>query len=451
MNKQPQHASSNSVEAALAREMAAGVRLAVIVRLLVLAVVALWTEARLGLETGSYYLLFITLFALLGVAQWFISRKPGKTSRLIHAALIAADMLLLSFILTQPPPGAPETWPQAMQLRLGNHDFLFVFVALSVLTYTPGLALWTGLSAAFAWVLAVLNVLNAPESFTVLNPAQFREIEVEALLSLLLDKHYVSTVLLTNQTILIIVITSILSVAVWRSRRLLFKQVHAASERANLARYFSPNLLPTLTRSDRIADTVQNRPAAVLFADIVGFTRISEGQTPEQTIAMLRDFHGLMAASVFDHGGTLHKFIGDAVMATFGAIQQREDDAAAALQGARTMLERLQTWNINRTAAGEPPISIGIGIHYGPVVLGNIGDAQCLEFAVLGDTVNVASRLESLCRSLNASITLSDAAYQRALEADPTTATQGLTDTGSHELRGRDQPIHVLMLPRPPV
>lgn len=439
---------AGDINTALRRELAAGVRLAVLTRLAVLVVVALWTEARLGLETGSYYLLFIVGFALLGIAQWWICRIPGRTARLVQAALILADMLLLSFVLTQPPPTAPEAWPEAMQLRLGNHDFLYLFVALSVLTYTPGLALWTGIAAAFSWTLAVLDVLAAPPSFTIANPALFREMSTQELLNVLLDEYYVSTVLLANEVILTLAITGVLAVAVWRSRRLLQSQVRAAAESSNLARYFSPDLVPRLAQSGGMSDIVRSQPANVLFADIIGFTKFSEGQTPTQTIAMLREFHGLMAQTIFAYQGTVHKFIGDAVMATFGALQETERDAGNAIACARAMVETLEVWNLRREASGLPRIAMGIGVHYGPLVLGNIGDEQCLEFAAIGDTVNVASRLENLCRELDASLVVSAASYEHALSSGERTGLPDLLAQGKREIRGRDEPIEIFVLRR---
>ena len=101
---------------------------------------------------------------------------------------------------------------------------------------------------------------------------------------------------------------------------------------------------------------------------------------------------------MFAHGGTLDKFIGDSVMATFGTPQPGPRDAAHALACARAMLASLGVWNSERTARGEMALRAGIGLHFGPVVLGDIGDERRLEFAVLGDTVNTASRLEGLTR-----------------------------------------------------
>ena len=157
-------------------------------------------------------------------------------------------------------------------------------------------------------------------------------------------------------------------------------------------------------------DTV-GRGAAVLFADMVGFTAISERLAPDALVGLLREFHGRLArlAFAFAHDGTVDKYIGDAIMVHFGTPRPQKDDPARALACAAAMIAEVGRWNAERARAGEAPIGIGIGVHYGEVLVGNIGDARRLEYTVLGDTVNVASRLERLTRETGAPLVVSDA------------------------------------------
>ena len=119
--------------------------------------------------------------------------------------------------------------------------------------------------------------------------------------------------------------------AVWRARRLLLRQVQSERARANLSRYVSPDLVDKLAQGQSPLATSEQRKVAVLFVDIIGFTRIAEDSTPERIIVMLRGFHRRMAAAVFACGGTVDKYAGDSVMATFGALEEGEDDASRAL------------------------------------------------------------------------------------------------------------------------
>jgi adenylate cyclase len=166
--------------------------------------------------------------------------------------------------------------------------------------------------------------------------------------------------------------------------------------------------------------------------------------TPEEVMAMLRAFHGRMEAEVFRHGGCLEKFIGDALLATFGVPDIGPRDATDTLACARGMLAALSDWNRERVAAGLPPMRMGLGLHYGPVVAGDIGSERSMAFATVGDTTNVTSRLQSLTRDLGATIVASGALVM-AIERENSDVAllKGLAPRGPHTLRGRDTPIDI--------
>jgi adenylate cyclase len=151
----------------------------------------------------------------------------------------------------------------------------------------------------------------------------------------------------------------------------------------------------------------------VLFVDIVGFTAFADARTAEEVVRTLREFHALMEREVFRHSGTLDKHLGDGLMATFGTPFAGEADASNALRCAQAMMAAAGRWSGERKAAGEAPILVSFGLHYGPVVLGDIG-LTCLEFAVIGSTVNAASRLEALTRALDCALVASDDLVRRA-------------------------------------
>jgi adenylate cyclase len=160
-------------------------------------------------------------------------------------------------------------------------------------------------------------------------------------------------------------------------------------------------------------------------------------------MALLRDFHGRMEAEVFRHGGCLEKFIGDALLATFGIPDPGPRDATDALACARGMQAALHAWNRERDGAGLRPLRMGLGLHHGPVVAGDIG-SRSMAFATVGDTTNVASRLQALTRELGVTIVASGAlvaAIER--EAADLTLLRGLTARGATALRGRDTPIEL--------
>jgi adenylate cyclase len=191
---------------------------------------------------------------------------------------------------------------------------------------------------------------------------------------------------------------------------------------------------------------VRRETVAVLFADIVGFTRMAERMPPEAVMAMLREFHQRMTAAIFACGGTVEKYIGDAILAVFGLPHASAQDAANALRCADRMLAALEVWNRDRELRDEPPLAIGIGLNYGPAVIGDVGSDQGLSFTVIGDTVNTASRLQGLTRSLTTLLVASDAlvvAARNASMPELEPILPRLEDRGEQSLRGRSEPVHV--------
>jgi adenylate cyclase len=216
----------------------------------------------------------------------------------------------------------------------------------------------------------------------------------------------------------------------------------AERARANLARYFSPNLVDLLAESDEPLGPVRRQTVAVLFADIVGFTRMAEAMTPEAVVGLLREFHQRMADQIFACGGTIEKYIGDEIFAVFGLPDASPHDASTALRCAALMLKAIEAWNAERAQQGEPPLSIGIGLNYGPAVMGDVGTEHSLAFTVIGDTVNIASRLQGLTRDLKTPLVVADAILKQ-IGGDPAALPVKLQDLGEHELRGRSGAIRI--------
>jgi adenylate cyclase len=221
-----------------------------------------------------------------------------------------------------------------------------------------------------------------------------------------------------------------------------------AAERArnNLSRYFSPNIVELLAAQDEPLGAGRRQTVAVLFADIVAFTRMAEVMAPEDVLAMLREFHARMTAQIFASGGTVDQYMGDGIFAVFGAPTASSNDAANALNCAEMMLDTLEHWNDEREEEGEARLDIGIGVNYGPVVLGDVGSEHSMSFTAIGDTVNTAARLQALTRSLKTPLVVGDALVRAVHALSPETAAErihGLEDRGEHTLRGRASPVGV--------
>jgi adenylate cyclase len=205
---------------------------------------------------------------------------------------------------------------------------------------------------------------------------------------------------------------------------------------SNFQRYFAPELAGEIAAHE---EEVQLGGAkcrvVVLFSDIRGFTALSERLSPEETASVLNEYFTAMVDIVFQHGGTLDKFMGDALMALWGAPLARPDDADRAMSAALAMQRRLRDLTPQWTARGRPRLEVGIGLSVGEVFAGNIGSARRLEYTVLGDAVNTASRL---CAEAGPGEILIAEPIRAALARPP--AMAGLPPM---QLKGKSQPVPV--------
>jgi adenylate cyclase len=430
------------LDAAFGRAQRDGMRVALHARFAALAVLAFWVLATQHGDGSRFYgLSAVALFAASGVAYSWLGEHSRKRNRSrVAYAFVGLDALLLSVLLVIPNPFDPMTLPPPMLLRGEGFLYFFVLLGLVALSYSPGLVLWFGAISSVGRGGAIAAIALDPRAHvdTGLFSAPMSG---EARLAAYLDPWFVDLTAQAHDILLLIVVSATLAVVVDRSRRLVFRQATVERERANLARYFSPTMIDELAETDVPLDVTRRQDVAVLFADIVGFTAMASQRTPEEVIALLRDFQGRMEGCAFAHRGTVDKYIGDAVMVTFGTPYPAADDARRALDCAHAMLDAIADWNRQRLGMNEKPIRAGVGIHYGPAVLGDIGSKRRLEFAVIGDTINVASRLEGLTRSLSVDLIVSDELLVQARKSGADTAS--LVDLGEQSLRGRDAAVRV--------
>jgi adenylate cyclase len=184
----------------------------------------------------------------------------------------------------------------------------------------------------------------------------------------------------------------------------------------------------------------ERREVTVLFSDIRGFTSISEKLAPETLAVLLNEYLGAMTDVVFRHEGLLDKYIGDAVMAFWGAPVPSPDHAARCCRAALDMVAALATLNEHWQAAGTPQLSIRVGIHSGEAAVGNFGSARRFSYTAVGDSVNLASRLEGLNREYGTTILISEATLDAVGEGFV------CREVDRVQVRGRNQPVAVYEL-----
>ena len=215
----------------------------------------------------------------------------------------------------------------------------------------------------------------------------------------------------------------------------------ADRQRTVLARHFSPNMVEELMRSGGQLDDVRAQPITVLFADIFNFTAMSATTPMTEVIELLRRFHALVEEAVFANNGTLDKYIGDGVMATFGTPWPGPRDATNAVACARHLVCGLNRWNRERELAARQPLHIGVGLHYGEATLGNVGSARRFEHTVVGEVVNLASRIERLTRTLDVALLISDAVVEAVNREAGQPVLAGFVQTSAQAIRGHRKRI----------
>ncbi|MDX2103613.1 MAG: adenylate/guanylate cyclase domain-containing protein [Alphaproteobacteria bacterium] len=425
--------------AAVAAAERSGAALVFTMRTIAVGVLAGWLWVTVTEGSQLFYLGVCAVFAVLGAvafatSRWLVDPLPAA------CVVILLDIALLTYVAILPGPGAGPEWLPHLNLRFGNFAYFFLYLAGIALTYSPARVVVTALSVTLCWSLGALIVWMQPE--TVTTAALVPDPEgIVPVLDVVLQPGFLSPTAIATQLVLFCLTAWMLMVAVQRSRWLLVRQIAAESDRANLARFFPPAVAERLARDPGSLDQVQRHRVVVLFMDIVGFTRLSEQMGPEATMALLRAYRTRVVETVFSHGGSLEKFIGDAVKITFGTPTPAQDDARRAVITALALVAGFR----DHPLLPGVPISVGIGIHMGEAAIGNIGDGRALEYTVIGDVVNVAARLERLTRELDASILAS----QAVIAAAGIDNAAGFEPARLISLRNRHDPVEVARLPRP--
>lgn len=404
----PDPAEQARLDAAIRAEEYDTLRMTLGLRFAVCLIVAAILSIEMGFPLALNYYGYLTAFAFSAYLQ-MLMRRPGVDRPWMLWLFPFIDMTLLTAAIVLPNPFDINALPPPMQLGFDTILYVTLFIVLSALGQSPRTVLATTFAAVVMWSLGTMYIVMQPGVTFGSRFDNILTMSVYDRMTYILDPWNVRMGEFLTRLILVSMIGGLLAVSVQRGRYLLSRQVESERARRNLSRHFSPHMAQELERMDDAMGQVKQLDAAVLFADIVGFTQISDDHTPDQTIGILREVHQRLTRAVADNAGTLDKYLGDGIMASFGTPRAGPRDASAALLAARAMLREMEQLNRQRKLLRQVPLQLAIGIHFGPLTLGNIGDETRVEYALIGETVNVAHRLEQMTRSLNAQLCLSQA------------------------------------------
>ena len=265
----------------------------------------------------------------------------------------------------------------AFYLKVPTLLYVFLFIALRALRFEARLVMFSGICAALGWAGLTYYVATGRGG----PPNQTHNfIDYMTSNALLVGAE-------VDKIIAILLTTAVLALAISRARRLLVRSVAEGAAARDLSRFFDPGVaarIRTAAMSIKAGEG-ELRDVAILSVDLRGFTRLSTELAPGEVMKVLQDYQGRVCPLIANHGGSIDKFLGDGILASFGAVSASPTAAADALRAADAVIEAADRWIAERQADGLPPLAIGLAVSSGRVVFGAVGDGERLEFTVIGD------------------------------------------------------------------
>lgn len=376
-------------------------------------------------------LAFCLVYAVIVMMQWYLQRKNlHRAMHRFNYFLITADHLLFaSLLFFYYKTYSPDNF---------NHAMKSPYMVLMLIPTLTTMVQFRHTLVFFSGVVFVL-IVSCFFAFALISGAP----GTKSWTSYILGDALIYPAWLGLWLLLPLTVTSLVAYAIFRSIRMVMAIGKIEGERRQLSRYFSPAVVEEITAGGSAGMSLagsERREVAVLFADIRSFTALSENMAPHEVASMLSELRQIQMQAVFENGGMVDKFIGDAIMAVFGAPRSSgtfAQDVQNACAAGLAMRAALARFNEKRSAEGKAPIRIGIGIHAGEVFAGNLGGEGQLEYTVIGDVVNTASRIEHLCKKAQADFLISETVA--SLVQDKIVHSK----IGLVKIRGREQPMAI--------
>ncbi|HSJ98915.1 MAG TPA: adenylate/guanylate cyclase domain-containing protein, partial [Myxococcota bacterium] len=326
--------------------------------------------------------------------------------------------------------------PPALYLKAPTLMYAFILIALRTLRFEPGFVVLAGVTASAGWLALVAYALFFDDRTEITR--DFREYTMSY--TILVGAEF-------DKVVSILMVTAILAIALFRARKLLFRAVSDQLAAAELSRFFAPEIAGRIRASEAAIEPgeAELRDAAILMVDLRGFTPLSQRLAPGAVMQLLSEYQSRMVGAIAGHGGSIDKFLGDGILASFGAARPSPRCAADALRALDAVIATADAWIVEREAAGLPAPPVGAAVASGQVMFGAIGDATRLEYTVIGEPVNLAAKLEKHTKEERVRALCTAETYGHAL-------AQGYAPPAVHQRRDRrpvvgvDRPLDLVVL-----
>ncbi|SON58480.1 Adenylate cyclase 1 (plasmid) [Hartmannibacter diazotrophicus] len=426
---------SQVAENALAEAQRHGFRLAIIGRTIAIVTLSFNFLAGYHFPVNIAIWLFTLTIAISGLL--WLKTADTRLERLSRFASFFIDAIIISIIITFAPLSSGDDIPQNLVFFTARDQYYFIVISASILTLSPSLVLFTGgccalgLALSTAWIKAGMPITL---TFADLPLAPSREI----FYSIVLNPNFFGMESRIEQVLIIVAVTIIAAIAIYGVRSIVLARVSAEETRGQMQHLFG-KYVPATVIADLQSDgqlAPQLRDATLLFADIEGFTALSEKLPPADVVKLLNEIFAMVSQAITMRGGLIVNYFGDAVMASFNAPLPLDKHALNAVMAARDITEAL-----NNSEFLHHRLRMRIGIASGPVAAGTVGSEERLSFTLYGDTVNVAQRLEALNKEFGTNCLISEATYSMVCGR-----IDSLRPLGMHSLRNRLHGVNVYSL-----
>jgi len=412
-----------------------GLRLAIIGRIAALVLLGVWLISTRSDDPTRMigYILVLALFAALGLGHYMLIGTRFDRGWIKYVFITIDVSIISALVATQPLYPSAAGLPAVMTFRAPVFPFYFVILGVAAFSFSPAMLMWTGMTGAIGWLAAFWHAaseVDGVRNWTEIPPNP----SAEQIMAVVLDPKFGGFSGRIQEAVLLVVVAFLIAVVMWRARKTLKRQLEAQRDRTMLSGMFGrfvPQAIVNAMVAGRGALAPVEREATVLFADIAGFTAMTQRLGAARTVEILNDYFDEVTRIIGAHNGIVTQFQGDGVLATFNVPVEDPNHARNAFQAAGEILARVAC----RDYAGER-LRVRIGLNTGPLVAGNVGGGGRQSYTVHGDTVNLAARLEALCKERRTSLLLSAATAKALPDAE-------LAAVGTIEVRGLSEPVAV--------